>query len=110
MSNVTEMTINEKTYVIAEVGYDLLDHLNMNDLSIEDLNNSKRRISMVTVFVSYVLHCGREQANREITQHIIKGGNLGELVEGMMKALENSRFFTALMKKAEEEEETAETV
>ena len=109
MSNVTEMTINNKTYVIAEVGYDLLDHLNMNDLSIEDLNNKNRRISMVTVFVSYVMHCSRDAANREITQHIINGGNLGELVEAMMKALENSRFFTAMMRTAEAEE-TAETV
>lgn len=93
-------TVNEKEYKAKPFNFNMI-------CDFEDLGLSMNALATKpTVAVrAYIAICGNislEEAGVQISEHVIKGGNLNSVTEALNAEMEKSDFFLALSKAAEE--------
>ena len=98
--------INGKNYEVKP--FTFLDCLNLEDRGFNILKTmSEGKIfQMGAMAVCAIADVSREDASFLIEQHIAGGGDLSDIIEKFVKAMEESDFF----KKAQQNAEKAETV
>ena len=101
-----KFVVNGKAYFARELDFNFIA-----DLDMEGIDYSK--ITGAAAMGYFLAYCSngsltRKQANDEITQHILNGGNLDVLSDAYKKSLEESDFFRKLMGNEQEEQEEQE--
>lgn len=90
--------INEKEYNTKKIDFNMI--CNFEDLGISMDEIVKKPLSATRAYFSFCSGLNLDEAGTEIELHLIKGGELNEIMEGMSEEVENSDFFQALNKKA----------
>lgn len=103
-------TVNGTEYKAKPFDFNLACDLEDMGISLEEMGN--KRMSTVRAYFALCAGKGNEFAGKELEQHIISGGNIGDIADALNKEMETSDFFLFLKKRAEEEvtaDETAES-
>ena len=92
--------VNEKEYKAKPFDFNMICDFEDLGLSINALATKP------TVAIrAYIAICGNvtlEEAGKEISEHVVKGGNLNSVTEALNAEMEKSDFFLALAKTTEE--------
>lgn len=94
--------INNKRYVAKEFTFGAVRQLESYGLSLTDVQN--KPMTLAAAYLAFCANINMDAADNEIQEHVIKGGNLDGIFEAVTEAMNESRFFQALNKKAEAEE------
>lgn len=97
--------INNKNYPVKALGFKDMIHMEDMGFPIFSLIKDKKVFSMAVAFVGIVAECDRDEAERLCEQHLLGGGNLGDLVATFDKALDESDFFKKLLGDTQEKTE-----
>ena len=98
-------TINGRNYVVSrELDFSYLVMLDKNGIEVSKMSG----LAAVNCFLAFIGGMTEEQASNEITQHVINGGNLQEIIDAYAKAIEASGFFRALMEQTEKGQKEVE--
>lgn len=97
---MNKFTVNGVTYVARPFDFNLLCDLEDMGSSANNLGNN----TMSTARTYFALCSGLDKvsAGAELQAHIIKGGNFAELIDVMLKEMDESDFFQAMTKNEEE--------
>lgn len=99
--------VNGKKYTAKEFDLNLVCDLEDFGISLEEVN--KKSMSTIRAYFALCAGLDKDDAGKEIQQHLISGGKFNGIVEVMSKAMENSDFFCALKEKSETENTESET-
>ncbi|WP_406543912.1 hypothetical protein [Pseudobutyrivibrio sp.] len=94
--------INNKRYVAKEFTFGAVRQLESNGLSLTDVQN--KPMTLAAAYLAFCAGINMDAADNEIQEHVINGGNLDGIFEAVTEAMNDSRFFQALNKKAEAQE------
>ena len=98
--------VNGRIYKAREFDFNFLCDLEEQGLSLEEVE--KKPMSLVRTYFMFCAGISKENAGKEIEEHIAKGGEFNDLVEVISQQMQDSGFFRSLNKRAEEgEEETS---
>lgn len=107
MNNVV---INQKNYVVHELGFKDMVHMEDMGFSVIDMMTKKQVFSLATAFTGVVAGCERAEAEELCQQHILGGGDIQDIYVAFMKAADESAFFKKLLNvKEEPEKKTTKT-
>lgn len=95
--------INNKRYIAKEFTFGAVRQLESNGLSLTDVQN--KPMTLAAAYLAFCAGINMDAADNEIQEHVINGGNLDGIFEAVTEAMNESRFFQALNKKAEAEQE-----
>jgi len=101
---MSKFTVNGKTYFTKELTFEYLVALDKNDIKVTNVTG----IAAVNCFFMYCSGLSEEEASKEITNHVINGGKLDDIIEAYSEALNESGFFRSLMEQAAERQEKVE--
>lgn len=91
--------INNKRYVAKELTFGAIRQFENNGLSLSDISN--KPMSLASNYLAFCSAMNIDAADNEIQEHVINGGSLEGVFDAVMGAMNESRFFQALNKKAE---------
>lgn len=94
-----KFTINGKTYFAKELDFEYLVMLDKHDVKVNNVTG----LAAINCFLCYCSGMDESIAAKEISQHVIKGGKLTDVVEIYANKLSESDFFRALMEQTEDE-------
>lgn len=101
-------TINGKEYNAKELTYGDIRKMESFGLNLmTDITSIRAKVFSYTS--GYLAICGGfsiEAADNEMNEHIINGGDLGDISEAFVESLSESRFFQAMVANATKETET----
>lgn len=100
------MTINGKFYRESELDFNTVCEMENMGVSIQNIDDN-----IMSAARAYAAICMRKPlrlAGAEIEAHIVNGGTLADILEPFNKKAEESGFFQALRKKAEEDQAEAQ--
>lgn len=100
-----KFTVNGKTYFAKDLNFEYLVELDKHDIKVANITGA----AAINCFFAYCSGMDEKQASDEISQHIINGGSLDDIVGAYAKALEDSGFFRALMEQTKKEPEKVES-
>lgn len=101
-------SINGRRYIAKELTFGAVRQFENNGLALTAL--AQKPMSLASAYLAYCAGIGIDAADDEIQEHVLKGGSFDELFGVLEEAMNNSRFFQALNKKAEEEKTQTTTV
>lgn len=96
----TYFTLNKKRYEAKEFDFNLICDLQEFGVDIEKVRQNPA--AAIRAYVALCMDGDKEQAGKEIQDHIIGGGKLDDVSEAMTKKMQESDFFQALNKTTEE--------
>lgn len=96
--------INGKTYVAKEFDFALVCDLEDLGISMEDIES--KPMSFVRAYFMFCSGLNKNDAAKEIQEHMISGGNFEDITGMIADGLENSGFFHALNKETEKKTAT----
>lgn len=99
-----KLKVNGKVYPIKELDWEYLVVCDMEGINANRISG----VAGLTMFVAYCSGLDREEAGKEINDHVMNGGSLPELVDLYKKTLSESGFFRRLLGQTEDSEETVE--
>lgn len=94
-------TVNEKVYKAKPVDFNMVCYFEDIGISMSEMN--KKQMSTVRAYLALCAGVSNVQAGKEMEAHVIAGGNFEEITTVLNEELEQSDFFRALNKTAEEE-------
>ena len=102
---MNNITINGVTYVAKPIDFNMLCDLEDLGVNISSMGNN----TMSTARVYFALCSGLDKvsAGNELQKHIVNGGDFNELVTAMLKEMDESDFFQAMIRTEEEPSEKA---
>lgn len=100
-----KFTLNEKVYQAKELDFNFICALGDNNIDLSDIG--KKMLPALRCYVAYCMDAEVDFAGNEINTHIIKGGNLEDIVNVFNAKAEESDFFQALGKTQSQENTTA---
>ena len=101
------MTINGKFYREAELDFNTV--CEMENMGVSIVNGIEDNImSAARAYAAICMHKPLMLAGAEIEAHIVNGGALVDILEPFTKKANESGFFQALRKKAEEDQAEAQ--
>lgn len=100
-------TVNGKSYRAKEFDFNLLCDLEEQGLSLEDID--KKPMSLIRTYLAFCGNITKEEAGKEIENHLINGGAFDDVVEAMSKEMQDSGFFRSMGAKTETEDEETST-
>lgn len=100
------MTINGKFYKDAELDFNTVCEMENMGVSIQNIDDNI--MSAARAYAAICMHRPLKIAGAEIEAHIVNGGTLADILESFNKKAEESGFFQALRKKAEEDQAEAQ--
>ena len=95
--------INNKRYIAKEFTFGAVRQLESNGLSLTDVQN--KPMTLAAAYLAFCAGINMDAADNEIQEHVINGGTLDGIFEAVTEAMNESRFFQALNKRAEAEQE-----
>lgn len=95
--------INNKRYIAKELTFGAIRQLESNGITLSELGS--RPFSLASGYLAFCAGISINAADEEIEKHVINGGNLDGIFEAVTEAMNESRFFQALNKKTETEQE-----
>lgn len=95
------ITINGKIYRAKPFDFNTVCDLEDSGVSLQEMQ--KKPMSMLRAYVGLCIKGSKEKAGEEIQAHIIGGGNFNEVYTVMGEEMNDSDFFQALSKAANEE-------
>lgn len=99
-------TINNKRYNSVEADFNMICDFELKGVQLQNI--SKVPTTAIRAYFSYCSGLDEETAGREISAHMMNGGDLSGISDALREAIEESDFFRALTKR--ETEETPEEV
>lgn len=103
--------INQKTYKVPELTMEHYVKMEEQGFSIIEAFQKRQMMLVSMGFVCAVVGCERDDAEKLLTQHVLGGGNIVDIVNAFSKAVAESDFFMKMLgmdKKKSEMEETEE--
>lgn len=97
--------INGTTYTAKEFDFNTVCDLEDIGISISDMQ--KKPVATARAYFALCIGGDVERAGDELQQHMIDGGNLNDLVNAMVGAMNDSDFFQALTKRQEKKATTS---
>ena len=102
----TYLTINKRRYEAREFDFNLICDMQDMGIDILDMTTFKNNpISAIRAYASLCIGADKEVAGMEIQEHVVGGGGFDEILSVMQKMMEESDFFRALNKNAEEKDQ-----
>lgn len=105
--------INQKTYKVPELTMEHYVKMEEQGFSIIEAFQKRQMMLVAMGFTCAVVGCDREDAEKLLTQHVLGGGNIIDIVNAFSKAVAKSDFFKKMLgldkKKSETEEAEEET-
>ena len=92
-----KVTINGNEYEMAK--YDYNTHCAFQESGVSALDIRKKPESVIRAYLAISSGMTVEEAGEEIEQHIINGGDLGDIAIALLKEMDKSDFFQAIVKK-----------
>ena len=86
--------VNGKSYKAKEFDFNLLCDLEELGISLDDID--KRPMSLIRTYLSFCAGITKEQAGKEIEEHLENGGKFDDVVNVMSEQINNSGFFRSL--------------
>lgn len=94
------VTINGKTYPAKEITFNTV--CEFEDMGVKLSELEKKSTMLLRAYAAVCMGCDANAAGAELGAHIMGGGDLKDIAEALNKAIEESDFFQALAKRAEE--------
>ena len=91
-----KLELNGKTYDIPEIDFNMVCEIELKGASL--LNIESQPFPTIRAIVASIIKTDVETAGKELGEHIVNGGDMGEVMGTISKALEESGFFQALAK------------
>lgn len=95
-----KLVINGKEYPASEITFNTV--CQFEDMGVQLSEIEKKSIMLLRAYVAVCMNCDAEAAGKELEAHIVNGGDLKDISSALNKAVEESGFFQALAKRAEE--------
>ena len=86
-------TINGVTYTAKPIDFDMVCELEDMGVSFERID--KMPMSLIRAYFAICANTDKEQAAALLQNHIVKGGQLNDIIEAMSKEMVESDFFRA---------------
>ena len=93
-------TINGKRYKAPEFTFNTVCDFEEAGISLSEAK--KKPTSMIRMYFALLFDGDKDEAGKELEQHMMNGGTFEELTDAMVKEMNDSRFFQAISKKSEE--------
>lgn len=103
-----KVKINNKNYDVPELTFEHFTKIEEQGFSIVEAFRKNQMLLLAMGYVCVVADCERDEAERLIEQHILGGGDLGDIISSFGKAVDNSNFFRKMMYQKAEQKKTAE--
>ena len=88
------MRLNGRDYTIPELDFDAMCELEERGVYLLGMDEKNPKFAtMIRGFVAWVLDVPEKEASHEIQEHILSGGDLGQILKDIMKAAEKGGFF-----------------
>lgn len=89
--------INNKAYDIPKLGFGHMEKLESEGYDVIAMFKKNQMFAPASAFIMLCANCDREEANRLAEQHIYGGGNMQEIYQAFIKAIEESDFFRKVL-------------
>lgn len=86
-------TVNGVTYTAKPIDFDMVCELEDMGVSFERID--KMPMSLIRAYFAICANTDKEQAAALLQNHIVKGGQLNDIIEAMSKEMVESDFFRA---------------
>lgn len=93
-------TINGKEYESAK--YDFNTHCEFDSLGVNAIEISTKPLPVLRAYLAICGDMSLEKAGKELEKHFVNGGKLEEITTCLIKELDASDFFTAMVTKLKE--------
>ena len=100
------VTINNKKYEVPKLGFGHMEQLESEGYDVVAMFKKNQIFAPASAFIMLCANCDREEANRLAEQHIYGGGNLNEIYQAFVKAINDSDFFRKVLGMEEKKENT----
>ena len=101
--------INNKKYEVPELTFRHLAMMEEQGFSVLDAFRKKQIFLMAMGFVCAVTGEDREEAERLLEQHVLGGGDIGDIYVAFAEAVDRSAFFRKMLGLGEEEQKKTKT-
>lgn len=93
-------TINGNKYEAREFDFDMV--CDFDELGLDLDSMFRKQMASIRVYFSICAGISKEQAGKELNEHIMNGGKLNELIEVFKDSVMKSDFFRAISEGAAE--------
>lgn len=100
---MAKVKINGKSYDVPRLGFGHMEMLESEGYDIISMFKKKQMFAPTSAFIMLCANCDRDEANRLAEQHVYGGGNLGDIYNAFVKAIQESDFFRKIFQMEEEE-------
>ena len=100
---MAKIKINGKNYEIPKLGFGHMEQLESEGYDIVSMFRKKQMFAPTSAFIMLCVGCDRDEANRLAEQHVYGGGNLGDIYNAFVKAIQDSDFFRKALQMGEED-------
>ena len=90
------MIINGKDYKVSDLDFNTVCKLEEKGINLNEIN--QKPFLVVRGFLAVIMDTDVDTAGKELSQHIINGGDFDELAVQISDLVEKSDFFQALSK------------
>lgn len=101
-----KFTINGTEYEGAK--YDYNTHCELQELGVEVLEIKKKPHAIARAYLAISSGMDLETAGKEIEQHVINGGNLNDIIVALLKEMDQSDFFRAIISRVTDQKKEPE--
>lgn len=98
-----KIKINGKNYDIPRLGFGHMEMLESEGYDIISMFRKNQMFAPTSAFIVLCVGCSREEANRLAEQHVYGGGNLGDIYNAFVEAIQESDFFKKILQMGEED-------
>lgn len=98
--------INNKKYEVPKLGFGHMEKLESEGYDVIAMFRKNQIFAPASAFIMLCAGCDREEANRLAEQHIYGGGNMQEIYQAFVKAVEESDFFRKVLGMEENQKNT----
>lgn len=88
----TTVTINNKKYDVPKLGFGHMEMLESEGYDVLAMFRKNQIFAPASAFIMLCAKCDREEANRLAEQHIYGGGNMNEIYQAFVNAINESDF------------------
>lgn len=99
------MKLNGKEFKIPELNFNTMCQLEDMGISLSEMD--KKPMAAIRGFISLAIGGDLEMAGKELEMHIINGGKLDDIMQEVVKAVNESGFFRALSQTTTKETSTS---
>ena len=96
------VTINNKKYEVPRLGFGHMEKLESEGYDVIAMFKKSQLFAPASAFIMLCANCDRDEANRLAEQHIYGGGDMQEIYESFIDAINEPDFFKKVLGMDEE--------